>query len=376
MEMELDLLEKNIGSWERLLILAGITLAIAVVLYFIVILLLKRFSQRSDNNLQKNSWRKFRIPLIFFLFSVSATIIIGEVDFEHRLITYARHIIKLLIIFGITWMITRIVGLGREMVLRQYNYDERDNLKARKIYTQFRLIERVLVVMVIVIAFGVALMTFDSIKDFGVSIFASAGVAGIILGIAAQKLLGNMLAGIQIAIAQPIRIDDVVIVEGEWGWIEEINITYVVVRIWDKRRLILPTTYFVEKPFQNWTRESAEILGTVYIYTDYTVPFGEIREELTRILKSDKNWDEKVNVLQVTNATEKTVELRALMSAVDSPTAWDLRVAVREKLIEFLRNNYPESLPRSRLVLDASDAEEKKSGDKPGPAKKTRSSQK
>jgi small-conductance mechanosensitive channel len=141
-------------------------------------------------------------------------------------------------------------------------------------------------------------------------------------------------------------------VEGEWGWIEEITLTYVVIRIWDKRRLVVPTTYFIEKPFQNWTRVSSDILGTVFIYTDYTVPFDGLREELTRILKSDENWDGNVNVLQVTNATEKTVEIRALMSAVDSPTAWNLRVNVREKLIDFLQKNYPESLPKSRLLLD------------------------
>jgi len=347
-----DLFEKNIQNWDSLLVISVVTIAIAVAVYFAIILLLRNLSHRKDNQLERNSWKKFRIPLIFFLLSVSFTIIIGEVDFEHQLITYARHVIKLLIIFGITWLLTRIISMGRDLILKQYNYNERDNLKARKVITQFRLIERVLIILIIIIAIGVALMTFESIRKFGVSIFASAGVAGIILGIAAQKLLGNMLAGIQIAIAQPIRIDDVVIVEGEWGWIEEINITYVVVRIWDKRRLILPTTYFVEKPFQNWTRESAEILGTVFIYTDYTVPFDKLREELTRILEEDDNWDGKVNVLQVTNATEKTVEIRALMSAADSPTAWDLRVNVREKLIEYLRDNYPQSLPRSRLLME------------------------
>ena len=185
----------------------------------------------------------------------------------------------------------------------------------------------------------------------GVSLFASAGVAGIILGFAAQKLIGNVLAGFQIAISQPIRIDDLVIVEKEWGWIEEINLTYVVVRIWDKRRLILPTTYFIDKPFQNWTRVSADILGTVFIYTDYTVPVDKLREELSRILKTDKNWDGKVNVLQVTDSTEQTMEIRALMSALDSPSAWDLRVNVREKLISYLQKNYPESLPKSRIEM-------------------------
>ena len=194
-------------------------------------------------------------------------------------------------------------------------------------------------------------MTFSEIRKIGVSIIASAGVTGIILGFAAQKIIGGVLAGIQIAITQPIRLDDVVVVENEWGRIEEINLTYVVVRIWDQRRLVLPTTYFIEKPFQNWTKTSSEILGTVFIYTDYTVPLDEIRVELTRLLQNCKYWDGKVNVLQVTNSTEKTVEIRALVSAVDSSTAWDLRVFIRENLIKFLQEKYPDSLPKSRVHI-------------------------
>ena len=242
--------------------------------------------------------------------------------------------------------------------------DEKDNLKARKVYTQFRVLERIIIFTVILIATAIALMTFDGIKRIGISLFASAGVAGIIIGFAAQKLLGSILAGFQIALTQPIRIEDVVIVENEWGWIEEITLTYVVVRTWDKRRLIVPTTYFIEKPFQNWTRVSADILGTVFIYTDYQVPIGELRKEFTRILEESNLWDGKVNVMQVTNATEKTVEIRALMSTVDSPTGWDLRVLVREKLISFLQENYPRSLPRMRVEMTSSpQGQSGKSGD-------------
>ena len=272
---------------------------------------------------------------------------------ENELLRILNHSLNVIIIFMIAWLVIRFIGLGKELVLKQFDVDEKDNLKARKVYTQFKIIERILITIVVIIALAAALMTFESIRKIGVSLFASAGVAGIILGFAAQSLIGNVLAGFQLALAQPIRLDDVVIVEGEWGWIEEINITYVVIRIWDKRRLIVPTKYFIEKPFQNWTRTSAEILGTVFIYTDYTVPVGAIREELTRILKDDPLWDGKVNNLQVTNATDKAIEIRALMSASDSPKAWDLRVGVREKLIEFLQNNYPESLPRVRIEVPA-----------------------
>jgi len=195
-------------------------------------------------------------------------------------------------------------------------------------------------------------MLFDEVKRIGISLFASAGVAGVIIGLAAQRVIGAVLAGIQIAITQPIRLDDVVVIEGEWGRIEEITLTYVVVRIWDQRRLVVPSTYFFEKPFQNWTRTSAEILGTVFIYTDYHVSFDALRKELTRLLESTPLWDKRVNVLQVTDAKQNSVEVRALMSAKDSGTAWDLRVFVREKLIEFLQKNYPGSLPRTRVLIE------------------------
>ncbi|MGW8314170.1 MAG: mechanosensitive ion channel family protein [Bacteroidales bacterium] len=180
-------------------------------------------------------------------------------------------------------------------------------------------------------------------------------MAGIVIGFAAQKLLGNILAGFQIALTQPIRLDDVVIVENEWGWIEEINLTYVVVRIWDKRRLIVPTTYFIEKPFQNWTRVSADILGTVFIYTDYQMPVDLLRTAFMEILKSTDLWDGKVGVMQVTDATDRTMEIRALMSAPNSPTAWDLRVYVREKLIAYLQEHFPDSLPRTRVEMTGPD---------------------
>ena len=174
------------------------------------------------------------------------------------------------------------------------------------------------------------------------------------MGFAAQKTLGNFIAGLQIAIAQPIRLDDVVIIENEWGWIEEINLTYVVVKVWDLRRLVVPITYFIERPFQNWTKASADILGTVFLYMDYTVPVQVIREELQKIVKGSELWDGKVCGVQVTNATQQTIEVRALVSAADSPKAWDLRCLVREKLLEFLQNKYPASLPKARIELENS----------------------
>jgi small-conductance mechanosensitive channel len=194
-------------------------------------------------------------------------------------------------------------------------------------------------------------MTFPAIKHIGMSILASAGLAGLIVGLAMKDTLSNLVAGIQIAFAQPFRLEDVVIVEGEWGWIEEITTMYVVVRIWDLRRLVLPLSYFLTHPFQNWTRTSSQLLGYVYLNVDYKVPIDEVRKELRRICESTELWQGKVCVLQATDSTEHTVQIRALMDAEDSSKAWDLRCLVREKLIEFLQKNYPDSLPRYRAEL-------------------------
>ena len=201
-----------------------------------------------------------------------------------------------------------------------------------------------------IIATGSILMLFDPVRQFGTSILASAGIAGIVIGFAAQKTLGNVLAGIQIALTQPLLIDDIVMVEGEFGQIEEITLTYVTVRTWDLRRLILPITYFVEKPFQNWSRVSTELLGTVLLYLDYQVPMGELRKELKRLVENNAKWDKKVCGLQVTDTKQSTIVVQALVSAADSGKLGDLRNEVREGLINFLVRNYPESLPRSRNV--------------------------
>ncbi|MDW5287581.1 mechanosensitive ion channel family protein [Formosa sp. PL04] len=257
-----------------------------------------------------------------------------------------------LFIAASAWVIIVVLRLLKTRFLRHYDISEEDNLHSRKIYTQFNILEKVLIFIIIISAIGFILLSFDGIRKIGMGLFASAGIAGIILGLSAQKVVGALFAGIQIAITQPFRIDDAVVVEGEWGWIEEINLTYVVIRIWDKRRLVLPSTYFLEKPFQNWTRNNADIMGTIFLYTDYNIPFDDLRTELTRLLKASDLWDGKVNVLQVTESKETTVESRILVSAKNSPMAWDLRVHIREKMIVYIQKNYPDSLPRTRFVLE------------------------
>jgi len=211
----------------------------------------------------------------------------------------------------------------------------------------------VAVTIVVIFTLASMLMVFEPVRQFGASILASAGVAGLVVGFAAQKSIATLLAGFQIALTQPIRVDDVVIVEGEWGRIEEITLTYVVVCIWDLRRLVVPIGYFIEQPFQNWTRTSADLLGTVELHVDYTVPVDALRTKLTSILESSRHWDRKVNVLQVTDATEQTLVVRALASAANASSCWDLRCEVREKLVAYLRREHPESFPRVRGRLEA-----------------------
>jgi len=242
-----------------------VVIAGSLLIYYFLSRFLVRIGKRSSNQIFGRAWRKFKNPGLVVILLIDFTLLKELFNLDEQASKSVNHIITLLIIFCVTWLLIKAINLAREIILRQYDMDERDNLKARKVYTQFRVLERIIIFMLILIATAVALMTFDGIKRIGISLFASAGVAGIIIGFAAQKLLGSILAGFQIALTQPIRIEDVVIVENEWGWIEEITLTYVVVRIWDKRRLIVPTTYFIEKPFQNWTRVSADILGTVFI---------------------------------------------------------------------------------------------------------------
>lgn len=288
--------------------------------------------------------------LTFLAFYMQIFSFLDESNFWVSAIVIALKYI--LILACSSWILIEIVRILKNRLLKKFDITYEDNLKSRKLNTQINLLEKVIVFVIILITIGLMLISIDSIKEIGIGIFASAGVVGIILGLSAQKIVGAVLAGIQIAITQPFRIDDAVVVENEWGWIEEINLTYIVVRIWDKRRLVLPTSYFLEKPFQNWTRTTADILGTVFIYTDYTISVENLRGELSRLLKDCELWDKKVNVIQVTDSKENYMEIRILVSAKNSPTAWDLRVYIREKMIEFIQKNYPESLPKTRINIE------------------------
>ncbi len=268
---------------------------------------------------------------------------------------FFNQVVSMLLIAAVAWWILAAANSVKDNALRRFDITVADNYHARQVHTRIGVLYRIFSFFLIVLASAFALMTFEVVRALGTSLLAGAGVTGIILGLAAQKTLGAVFAGIQIALTQPIKIDDAVVIEGEWGWIEEITLTYVVVRIWDLRRLIVPITYFVDNPIQNWTRREAEIIGQVVIYADYTLPLEPLRTELSRLLDSTPLWNGKTNVLQVIETSEQTMTVRALMSARNSPTAWDLRCHVREGLIRFLQTSYPHALPRSRIVLSATD---------------------
>jgi hypothetical protein len=260
--------------------------------------------------------------------------------------------LSILSIVGGAWLLVRCTYLLRDVLLLGVDVNASDNLRSRKVNTQLKVLQNVLISIVVMVSGAMILMTFPGVRQVGVSLLASAGIAGIVLGFAAQKTIGNLLAGIQLAITQPIRLEDVVIVEGEWGWIEEITLTYVVVKIWDLRRLVVPISNFIDKPFQNWTRTTSDILGTVMLYCDPTADMDVLRRETEPIVKASPLWDGKVCGLQVTDVKTDSVEVRLLVSASDSSKAWDLRCQLREAMLAFLRDTRPEWLPRHRLQQD------------------------
>lgn len=334
-----------------MVIIVTATFLISYLVRWLFLLVMKFYQNRVDS-LLLNSLSK-RLTGMVFLF-VPFTALYFSIDafgLDKGFTDLAKEFLKVLIIISAVVALMRLINVAQDLLFYRFNIDEEDNLKARQARTQIVFLKKVCILVVVIVATSIILLSFESVRKYGTTLLTSAGVAGIIIGFAAQKTIGNLLAGFQIAFTQPIKIDDAVIVEGEWGWIEEINLTYVVVKIWDMRRLIVPITYFTEKSFQNWTRTSAQILGSVFLYTDYTLPVEVVREKFDKILESTDLWDGEVKNVQVTDTSEQTMTLRFLMTAKNSPTAWDLRCLVREKLIAFIQKSYPECLAKSRVVL-------------------------
>jgi len=254
------------------------------------------------------------------------------------------------------WIAKTALHIWTTVYLRRFKLDADDNLMARKHVTQTRILRRVAEIVILIVTIAAILMSFDGVRQYGVSLLASAGVAGIVMGLALQPVLKNVFAGIQLAVTQPIRIDDALIVEGEWGNVEDITSTYVVLRLWDWRRLILPLSYFIEKPFQNWTREDSALIGTVMIHLDYRAPVDVIRRKIDEIARASPLWDRRVMAVQVTDFRQNTMEVRILVSARTAPRVFDLRCEVREKLIDFLQREHPEALPVIRSTAAEDEA--------------------
>ncbi|MFD2515119.1 mechanosensitive ion channel family protein [Pontibacter locisalis] len=330
-------------------ILILVAAAIAGLLVKLVLFrLMKFYNRREDPLLVRSLTEHLNQPFAFFIPLLFISIAIPTLPYSNETIYVLKRTLEVLDIIAFAWILVKLTNVGRDVVRSKYQIGKADNYRERKLYTQLQFVRKITIILIVFVALSLILLSFDAVRKLGTGLLTSAGVAGIVIGVAAQRSLANLLAGIQLAFTQPIRLDDVLVVEGEFGRVEEITLTYVVLKLWDNRRLILPLNYFIEKPFQNWTRTGSDILATVYLYTDYTVPVDALREEFNRILAGTDLWDKQVSVLQVTNSNEKTLELRALMSAHSSGTAWDLKCLVREKLVYFIQKTYPHALPKER----------------------------
>lgn len=288
------------------------------------------------------------VPSLFFLLATN----VQSARFIRRH-PVADKTAEVLFLIAATWLIIQLLKVAELILVRQYDTTQDVNLSQRKFVTQVRFVRRFVVFVIFIISGALLLVSFQGSRKVGLSVLTSAGVVSVLIGFAAQKTLSNLLAGIQIAFTQQIRLDDAVVVENEWGRIEEINLTTVVVRLWDRRRLILPITYFVENPFQNWTRSDASITGVILFYLDYNVPVDKVREKARELAEADPLWNKDVFAAQVTDTTPTSIILRILVSAADAPSAFDLRCHLREALIVFLREEYPQSLPQTRVQIEA-----------------------
>lgn len=343
-------------SWVPAVLLVTLSLAVGFLTRFILLRFI-RYWQGRDRKLFKSLEKHLRGSMFLFIPLLLISLGINHVNVQPGSLSFITATVNIFIILSFCSILIRLINVAQDMLFIRYDINISNNLRARKIRTQIMYVKKVAIVVLVTLCLSLILLSFPGVRKFGTTILAGAGVAGIIIGFALQKSLVNLFAGIQIAFTQPIKIDDAVVVEKEWGWIEEINLTYVVVRLWDLRRLVLPITYFTENPFQNWTRNNAQILGTVFLYLDYSMPLEPLRNHFEQVLSETKLWDRETQVLQVTDTTEKTMTVRLLMTAQNSPTAFDLRCYVRERMIEFIQQNYPQSLPRVRATLIDDDSE-------------------
>ncbi len=337
------------------LALVAFALVIGAISRFVLSSVLKFHARRGDRFLFDSLQTHLKGSMLLFIPAIIVHLCADWLPLTIGTIALIRQLLQILMVVSLSLIAIRLMRVVQDVLFKRYDISMADNLKARKARTQIMYVKKIAVVVIVLLGCGAILLSFESVRQYGTTILTGAGVAGIIIGFALQKTLANLFAGIQIAFTQPIKIDDAVVVEGEWGWIEEINLTYVVVRIWDMRRLILPITYFTENAFQNWTRSTAQILGSVSLYTDYTMPLEPLRAHFEHILEQTEMWDGEAKAFQVSDCNEHTMTIRLLMTAKNSPVAWDLRCYVREEMIGFIQQYYPHCLPKTRAELSRDD---------------------
>jgi small-conductance mechanosensitive channel len=352
--------------WSISVAVAAIALLLAQLLYDLIVRAVRRGLSRRDlfwRSLVVRTRGPGRLALILAALSWS----VSAAPFPARHAATIQHGLLIAFIVLVGWVVLTGVDIGAALYVRRFRMEEADNLLARKHLTQVRILRRATAMLIMLITAAMALMTIPAVRQLGVSLLAAGGAAGIIVGLALQPVLSNLIAGVQIALTQPIRLDDAVVINGEFGRVEEINGTYVVIRIWDLRRMVVPLKFFLDQPFQNWTRQSANLLGTVMLYLDYRAPMDRIRTKFEEIVKASPLWDGQVCAVQVTDAKERVIEVRGLLSAADSGKVFDLRCQAREALIAWLQEEIPEALPRDRqenITLPAGAAS--RSGPRPG----------
>lgn len=326
-------------------------IAAAVLLQVVLFRILRALLADGGGDLYDRVLRHARRPALLVLCVLAVRTMLPTLDLTPGVADAVSQALGIAAIVTVAWLLVMLLHTIEWMVLRRHDLRVRDNLQARRVTTQVRILRRSLGMVVVIVAVAAILMTFPRVRQLGASLLASAGIVGLVVGLAARPAVENLIAGLQLAFTEPIRLEDVVIIEGEWGRIEEITSTYVVVRIWDERRLIVPFTKFIHEPFQNWTRTSTSLLGTVFLHLDYRVPVEALRQELRRIVEASTLWDRRVCGLQVTDVKQSTVEVRAVVSAADASQTFDLRCAVREQLLAFLQRHHPDSLPRLRAEV-------------------------
>lgn len=331
--------------------LVALAAVAGLIAHAVIMAVARRLAERFGGRTAQSLVGRADAPMRALMPIIAMQFVLPALGLPSRAAPLARQVLAIAIVAGITWLLVALLRAADDAVAVRFPVDVPDNRRARRVHTLVRIMRQTATVIVVTIGAAVALMTFPQARELGASVLASAGIAGIVIGMAARPALANLIAGVQIALTEPIAIDDVVIVQGEFGRVEEITTTYVVVRVWDLRRIIVPLSHFIEQPFQNWTRVTADLLGTVFIHTDFGVPVSAVRAELTRVLQSEPKWDGKVNVVHVTDAVSGRLELRLLMSAGNAPDLWDLRCAVRERMVDFLFRRYPESMERTRVEV-------------------------